>query len=97
MWSIWDKTTDINGFSADFILSRNKHLQNEDVIYIKTVNDRVTEVQGKKTLSTVYGIDYNLSDEEFIAAYIEAITPKELEGDEISDSEALAIITGEAV
>lgn len=96
MWNIWDKQSDINGFSAEYFLGRNKHLQNEDVIYIKTVNDRVTEVQGKKTLSTVYGIDYNLSDEDFIAAYIEAITP-EIDPDGISDSEALAIITGEAI
>lgn len=95
MWSIWDKTSEINGFSADFILSRHKHLQNEDVIYIKEVNGRITEVEGKRTLSTVYGIDYNLSDEEFLAAYVEAITPSDPDG--ISDSEALAIITGEMV
>jgi hypothetical protein len=95
MWSIWNKTSEINGFSAEYFLGRNKHLQNEDVIYIKTVNDRVTEVQGKRTLSTVYGIDYNLSDDDFIAAYVETITPSEPDG--ISDSEALAIITGEMV
>jgi hypothetical protein len=95
MWSIWNKQTDINGYSAEYFLSRNKHLQNEDVIYIKTVNDRITEVQGKKTLSTVYGIDYNLSDDEFIAEYIEVITPKEPGEGEITDSEALAILTGE--
>lgn len=69
MWSVWDKTSPINGFSAEDFLARNKHLQNEQTIYIKTVNGRVTQVEGKGVLASVYGIDATLSDEAFIAEY----------------------------
>jgi hypothetical protein len=95
MWYVWDKTTDINGFSAADMLARNKHLQNEGTIYVKEVNGRAIEIEGKSILASVYGIDINLSDEEFLAAY-EAIVNPPVNPDEITDSEALAIITGEA-
>ena len=69
MWSVWDKQTDINGFSAEWFLDRNKFLQNEETIFIKTVNGRVTQVEGKSILASVYGIDPNLPNDEFIAEY----------------------------
>ena len=86
MWSVWNKTTDINGFSAEDFLARNKHLAGEETIYIKTVNDRVTQVEGKTILANVYGVDATLPDEEFIAAY-EAILNTPVDPEEISDSE----------
>lgn len=95
MWYVWDKITSINGFSATDFLARNKHLQNEETIYVKEVNGRATQVEGKSILASVYGIDATLSDEEFLAAY-EAIVNPPIDPNEISDSEALAIITGEA-
>lgn len=73
MWSIWDKHTEINGFSAEWFLNRHKHLANEETIYLKTVNGRVTQVEGKNILASVYGIDPTLDDEAFIAAYEQAI------------------------
>lgn len=69
MWSIWNKKTSINGFSAKDFLARNNHLKDEEIIYIKTVNGRVTQVEGKNILAFVYGIDSALGDEEFIQAY----------------------------
>lgn len=69
MWSVWDKQTDINGFSADAFLARNKHLQNEETIFIKTVNGRVTQVEGKGILASVYGIDPTLPNKIFIDEY----------------------------
>ena len=69
MWSVWDKQTDINGFSAEYFLARNRHLQNEETIFVKTVNGRVTQVEGKCILASVYGIDASLSNEAFIAEY----------------------------
>lgn len=69
MWSIWDKTSDINGYSAEWFLNRNKHLANEETIYIKTVDGRVTQIEGKSVLASVYGIDPTLPDDEFIAEY----------------------------
>ena len=81
MWSIWDRATPINGFSADYFISRNKQLESEEVIFIQTVaSGRVTRVEGKSILSHVYGIDYNLTNDEFIAEYerIIAAPPEEI-------------------
>lgn len=69
MWTIWNKQTEINGFSAEWFLNCHKHLTNEETIYIKTVGGRVTQVEGKGVLASVYGIDPTLPDEEFIAEY----------------------------
>lgn len=69
MWTIWDKKIDINGCSAEKILDSFSHLRNEETIFIKIVNDRVTQVEGKSILANVYGIDATLPDEEFIAEY----------------------------
>lgn len=69
MWNVWDKKTEINGFSAEAFLARNKHLQNEETIYIKEVNGRATQVEGKNILASVYGIDPALSDDAFIEEY----------------------------
>lgn len=69
MWTIWNKKDEINGFSAEYILGRNKHLANEDVIYLKWVNGRATQIEGKNILASVYGIDATLPDMEFIAEY----------------------------
>jgi hypothetical protein len=80
MWTIWNKKTEINGFSAEAFLARNKHLQNEETIFLKSVNGRVTQVEGKGILASVYGIDINLPDMEFIAEYERVIsTPVEPE------------------
>ena len=77
MWSIWDKTSEINGFSAEWFLSRNKHLANEETIFLKTVNGRVTQVEGKGVLASNYGIDPTLANNEFIAEYERILTEPE--------------------
>lgn len=77
MWYVWDKITDINGFSADAFLARNKHLQNEETVFVKEINGRATQVEGKSILAALYGIDSTLSDEEFIAAYEAIVNPPE--------------------
>ena len=69
MWLVWDKKTDINGYSADRVLKNFNHLANEETIFIKTVNGRVTQVEGKGILASVYGIDPTLDNEAFIAEY----------------------------
>lgn len=74
MWTIWDKQTEINGTSADHVLESFNHLANEETIYIKTVNGRVTQVEGKGVLASVYGIDPALPDDEFIAEYERILT-----------------------
>ena len=98
MWSIWDKTSDINGCSAESVLTSFKHLANEETIYIKTVDGRVTQIEGKGILASHYNIDPTLPDEEFLAEY-EHITsePAEPEGDESATYDELAQVYREGV
>ena len=66
MWYIWDRTVDLNGFSADFILNRNKHLNDEKAIYVCEEDGRIFRIEGKSVLAKIYNIDANLSDEDFL-------------------------------
>ena len=95
MWSIWDKKSAINGFPASNFLARNKHLQDEETIYINTVDGRVTNVEGKNILAKVFGIDPTLPDDEFIAAY-EAMTAEPEDTDTTTYAE-LAQVYAEGV
>lgn len=82
MWTVWDKTSDIDGFSAEWYLNRFKHLQTEETIFLKTENGRVTMIAGKNALASGYGIDPNLPNDEFIAEYervIEELNKETLE------------------
>lgn len=69
MWEVWDKKSEINGFSAEFVMSRNSHLDGENTIFIKSIGGRVSHIEGKSILANHYGIDPALPDDEFIAAY----------------------------
>lgn len=69
MWEVWDKKSDINGFSAEWYLNRHKRLIAEDTVFIKVVNGKVGRVEGKNILAEAYGIDPALTNDEFIAAY----------------------------
>lgn len=82
MWTIWNKTDEINGFSAEAFLARNKHLQNEEIIFLKSINGRITQVEGKMILAVIYGIDSTLPDDEFIAEY-ERILSEPFEGENL--------------
>ena len=69
MWDVWDKKSDIDGFPAEHYLKTFENLANEDVIFIKTVNGEVTNIEGKSILAKTFGIDPALTNDEFIAAY----------------------------
>lgn len=79
MWDVWDKKTPINGMSAERYLARHANQAKEDTIFIKYVNGRAVQVEGKNILASVYGIDPTLDNEAFIAAYEKAIEPSEEE------------------
>ena len=87
MWSVWDKISDINGFPASDFLARNKNLQHQETIFIKTVDGRVTNVEGKGILARHYGIDVALPDEEFIAEYEKIMPPAEEIPEDIPEEE----------
>jgi hypothetical protein len=92
MRSVWDKKSAINGQSAERFLERNKFLQNEETIYINTVDGRVANVESKRILAKVYGIDPTLPDDEFIAEYerILAMPPEEIPEEEEPDTTTYA-------
>ncbi len=69
MWSVWDKKAEINGVSAKDILERNKHLQDEEAIFIETVDGRVTNIECKSVLVEALGIYPNLPNNDFLAEY----------------------------
>jgi hypothetical protein len=69
MWSVWDKTSDIDGYSAEYYFKTFNHLKNEETIYLKTVDGVVTNIEGKNILASMFGIDPTLPDDAFIAEY----------------------------
>lgn len=77
MWEIWDKKTSINGVSAEQFLLDTTELANEETIFIKYVNGRAVQVEGKGILASVYGIDQTLDNDAFIAEYEKAIAVEE--------------------
>ena len=87
MWEIWDKTTPINGKSAERVMERHNHLATEETILIKYVNGRAVQVEGKNILASVYGLDPTLSNEAFIEAYERAIEPTEAVEEEETETE----------
>ena len=98
MWSIWDKKSDINGKSADHVFTSFNHLKGEETIYIKTVNGRVTQVEGKSILANNYNIDPTLPDDEFIAEYERVINlPPEPEETDTTTYAELAQVYAEGV
>ena len=101
MWTIWDKISEINGKSADHVFTSFTHLKGEETIYIKTVNGKVTNVEGKSILAYNYDIDPTLTNDEFIVAYeaklAEPDEPTEPEPDETATYAELAQVYAEGV
>lgn len=69
MWLVWDRQSEINGFSVERFIAKHRHLQNEATIFVKTINGRVSQVESKGILAGVYGIDKTLPNDAFIAEY----------------------------
>ena len=78
MWEIWDKISNINGVSAKDFFNQNKHLNTDDVIYIKISDNKVVQVESKRILSDIHNLDIALSDTDFIAAYVEKLSIPEV-------------------
>ena len=74
MWEIWDKISNINGVSTKDFMNHHNHLDMDDTIYIKIVDNRVVQVESKRILSNIHGIDIALSDDDFISAYVEKLS-----------------------
>lgn len=96
MWKVWDKKSDINGFSAEYTFTSFQQLKNEETIYIKMVGDKATQIEGKSIIADLYGIDPALPDEEFLAEYRQLIgetgeePPEEIPEEEEPDTTTYA-------
>ena len=69
MWSVWDKKTPMNGFTAESWFESFPHLKEEETVFAKIQGNRTVQIEGKNILATVYGIDPTLTNDEFIAEY----------------------------
>jgi len=89
MWEIWDKTSDINGVSAERYRSTRPYIEDDTTVYIKRVNGRAVQVECKPILAHVYGIDATLDDEAFISAYEAALAAPAEETEETVEPDQL--------
>ena len=74
-YKVWDKTSSINGLEPQHFLSKQPFKNYEgDIILIYGEDDKVSQVECKDILASVYGIDKTLSLDEFMAQYLEKLT-----------------------
>ena len=69
MLIVWDKTSSVDGFSAEYYLETFENLKNEQIVFLKIVDGEVTGFEGKNALARIYNLDPALTNDEFIAAY----------------------------
>ena len=74
-YKVWDKTSSINGLDPQHFLSKQPFKNYEgDIILIYGEDDKVSQVECKDILASVYGIDKTLSLDEFMKQYFEKLT-----------------------
>ena len=74
-YKVWDKTSSINGLEPQHFLSKPPFKNYEgDIILIYGEDDKVSQVECKDILASVYGIDKTLSLDEFMAQYFKKLT-----------------------
>ena len=78
-YKIWNRQDPINGKEASYFLSREPFKSETGDIILIYNGDRVSQIECKSILASVYGIDKDLSIEYFMLAYEEALKPKDEE------------------
>ena len=69
-YSLWNRKDTINGIEARHFLEQNPFKDYEgDIILIYADNGKVSQIECKDILASVYGIDKTLSLDEFMAQY----------------------------
>ena len=69
-YSIWDRTSNINGVPASHFLNQQPFKgYGGEIILIYADNGRVTNVECKDILAEVYGIDGSIPMEQFMTQY----------------------------
>ena len=86
-YKLWNRIDTINGIEASYFLEQKPFKDYEgDIILIYGVDDKISQVECKDILASVYGIDKTLSLDEFMTQYFEKLTTIEtIEINETSD------------
>ena len=86
-YKVWDKTSSINGLEPQHFLSKPPFKDYEsDIILIYGEDGKVSQVECKDILASVYEIDKTLSLDEFMTQYFAKLTQIEnIEINETSD------------
>ena len=84
-YKVWDKTSSINGLEPQHFLSKPPFKDYKgDIILIYGEDDKVSQVECKDILATVYGVDKTLSLDEFMTQYFAKLT--QIETREINET-----------
>ena len=74
-YKVWNKTSSINELEPQHFLSKPPFKNYEgDIILIYGKDDKVSQVECKDILASVYGIDKTLSLDEFMTQYFAKLT-----------------------
>lgn len=74
-YSLWNRIDTINGIEASYFLEQKPFKDYEgDIILIYSDSGKVSQVECKDILASVYGIDKTLSLDEFMAQYETILT-----------------------
>ena len=74
-YSLWNRKNTINGKEASYFLEQKPFKDYEgDIILIYREDDKISQVECKDILASVYGIDKTLSLDEFMTQYFEKLT-----------------------
>ena len=83
-YELWDKKSKINGVAASHFLNEQPFKNyNGDIILIYGDNNKVSNVECKDILATIYGIDASLNIDDFMTAYftkLEELNTEEQDG-----------------
>ena len=75
-YSLWNKKDTINGKEANYFLEQKPFKDYEcDIILIYSDSGKVSQIECKDILASVYGIDKTLSLDEFMTQYFAKLTP----------------------
>ena len=84
-YSLWNRKDTINGKEASYFLEQKPFKYYEgDIILIYSDSGKVSEIECKDILASVYGIDKTLSLDEFMTQYFAKLT--QIETSEINET-----------
>ena len=84
-YKLWNRIDTINGIEASYFLEQKPFKDYEgDIILICCEDDKISQVECKDILASVYGIDKTLSLDEFMTQYFAKLT--QIETSEINET-----------